>query len=338
MKPLRSVIRDERGIAVVTALVALTALSALVLTFLAMSAYEPQISRNLADATRARYVAEAGLEAAYDTLVTNTNWNSLLNGATCSQGALVGSANRTLPGITSASGTFTVRVRNDCNGTSDSMMTGVTAENAANAETDTNDHVILVSTGTFGSSTKTIMTVVSRVANVISPGAPGNGALNAALAFPGYESDTSFTGNSFEVDGRNRDLNGNLVANSPAMLGISVGPEDQFVPTGGPTMHHEASVQNSLSSQQKDNVLGKHQTTGADNAWGDNTIAAGALTSQAITDFAKAVESYADITITTSSTSTTTKVAATGSSTTTSGSAQFTNVGDSCSSNINAGD
>ena len=337
MNAARTAVRDERGIAVVAALVALMSLSALVLAFLVMSRNEPQISRNLANATRARYVAEAGLEAAYDTLVTNTNWDALLAGATCTQGAVMGAQNRTLPGLTAASGTFTVRVRNDCGGASDALMTGVTAEPAANATDDTNDHVILVSTGTFGTATKTITTVVSRVANVVNPGAPGNGVLNAALAFPGYESDTSFTGNSFEVDGRNRDLSGNLVSGTPDMLGISVGPEDQFVPQGGPVMHHEQSVQGSLSSQQKDNVIGKHQTNSS-NTIGDHTIAAGALTSQAITDFVNAVEGFADITITSSQSSTTTKVHATGSTTTASGPALFNNVGSSCASNLNAGD
>jgi Tfp pilus assembly protein PilX len=338
MNAARTAIRDERGVAVVTALVALMSLSALVLAFLVMARNEPQISRNLANATRARYVAEAGLEAAYDTLVSNTDWDSLLGGATCAQGAVMGSQNRTLPGLTAASGTFTVRVRNDCGGAADSLMTGVTAEPAANAQDDTNDHVILVSTGTFGTATKTITTVVSRVANVTSPGAPGNGALNAALSFPGYESDTSFTGNSFEVDGRNRDLNGNLVPGTPAMLGISVGPEDQFVPQGGPVMHHEQSVQTSLSSQQKDNVIGKHQGNPSNITIGDNTIAAGALTSQAITDFVNAVEGFADITVNSSPSSTTTTVHATGTSTTASGPALFNNVGASCGGSYNAGD
>ena len=80
---VREVLRDERGIAVVVGLVALMTLTALVLAFLAVSAWEPQISRNLADGARARYVAEAGLEAAYDTLIANTNWNGLLAGSSC---------------------------------------------------------------------------------------------------------------------------------------------------------------------------------------------------------------------------------------------------------------
>jgi Tfp pilus assembly protein PilX len=316
MNRVRAILSDERGIAVVVAVVALMTLTALVLAFLAVSAYEPQISRNLADSTRARYVAEAGLEAVYDTLITNTNWNGMLAGATCGQGAVVGGTSTPLPGLTSTSGTYTVRIRNDCQA-NDAQMTGVTEEVAANATNDTNDHVILTSTGTFGSATKVIAVVVTRVPNPTSPGAPPSGRFNAALSFPGYESDTSFTGNSFEVDGRNHDLAGNLTAGQP-LLGISVGPENQFVPKGGPVMHHEQSVQNALSAQQKDNVTGVDETNVNATAIGDNTIDAGALTSQAITDFVNAVKGVADVTIDSSKTSP----------------ASFNNVGSTCPAGI----
>lgn len=315
MNRARAVLQDERGIAVVVAVVALMTLTALVLAFLAVSAYEPQISRNLADSTRARYIAEAGLEAAYDTLISNTDWTGLLAGATCAantQGVAVGTVNSTLPGLTSASGTYTVRVRNDCQAT-DATMTGVTAESNANGATDTNDHVILTSTGNFGTAQRVMTVVVTRVANPLNPDAPPRGRIDAALAFPGYESDTRFTGNSFEVDGRNHDANGNLTTGQ-ALLGIAVGPEDQFVPQGGPVMQHELSVQNSLSSPQKDNVTGMDQSNASLTAIGDSTIAAAALTSQAITDFVNAVKAYADVTINSSITNP----------------AAFTNIGSSC--------
>jgi Tfp pilus assembly protein PilX len=292
---VREVLRDERGIAVVVGLVALMTLTALVLAFLAVSAWEPQISRNLADGARARYVAEAGLEAAYDTLIANTNWNGLLAGSVCTNannGNVVGAANSALPGLTSASGTYTVRVRNDCR-VNDGVLTGVTAE--ANA-TDTNDRVILTAVGTFSNAQRTISVVVLRVPNLLSPGSPPHGQLNASLSFPGYESDTSFTGNAFTVDGRDHDANGNLTLGQ-ALLGISVGPEDQFVPQGGPVMHHEQSVQSAVSNQQDDNVTGVHESNPNQTAQGNLTIAAAELTSAAVTAFVNAVKEYADITI-----------------------------------------
>lgn len=323
MNTARAVLKDERGIAVVVAVVALMTLTALVLAFLAVSAYEPQISRNLADSTRARYVAEAGLETAYDTLVTNANWAGLVAGSaaacanTTDHGNLIGAQNSALPGLTNASGTFTVRVRNDCRA-ADAPMTGVVVEGN---DVEVNNHVVLTSVGVFGSATRTMVVVVTRVPNLTSPDSPGNGQINAALSFPGFESDTSFTGNSFEVDGRNHDLAGNVIAGQ-ALLGISVGPEDQFVATGGPQLHHEQSVQNSLSNQQKDNVSGVHETSSSATAIGNNTIAAAALTSKSVTEFVNAVKSYADITINSTQASP----------------AQFSNVGSSCAGNFNATD
>lgn len=320
MNTARAVLKDERGVAVVLAMVALMTLTALVLAFLAVSAYEPQISRNLADSTRARYIAEAGLETAYDTLVNNTDWVTLVAGSSCAAGGagtVVGVQNSTLPGLTSASGTYTVRARNDCQ-PNDATITGVTAE--AN-NTEANDRVILVSVGTFGSATRTMTVVVTRVANLLSPGSPARGQINAALAFPGFETDTRFTGNSFTVDGRDHDLAG-AVTTGQALLGVSVGPEDQFVPQGGPVMHHEDTVQSSVSAQQKDNITGVHQSNSSLTTIGDNTIAAAQLTSQAVTDFVNAVKSVADITV----------------NSTPSSPASFNNVGSSCAGNINAND
>jgi Tfp pilus assembly protein PilX len=333
MNRMRAILRDERGVALIVALVALVALSALVVAFLAVGAYEPQISRNLVDATRARYLAEAGLEAAYDTLRTSTNWASLVSGSTaaCSStvndatqsgsGNLVGSADSTLSGLTSASGTYTVRIRNDCR-IADAMLTGVNAEPDA---TEKNDRVILTSTGTLpGSLTRrTITVVVAGVAlNLLNPSAPPGGQINAALSFPGFESDTKFTGNAFDVDGRNHDLNDNLLTTGQSVLGISVGPENQFVPAGGPVMQHETTVQNSLTSVQKDNVNGMDQSSSSSNTIGNATIAAGLLTSQAITDFVSAVKSSADITI----------------NSTPSSPASFNNIGSSCGGNQAATD
>ena len=113
MHRVRAVVQDERGMAVVLGLIALLTLTALVLAFLGVSTFEPQISRNLADGTKARYLAEAGIEQALDTLTSNINgdWHTYLSGATCTTGTtgvVFGTANTALPGLTSASGTYTV--------------------------------------------------------------------------------------------------------------------------------------------------------------------------------------------------------------------------------------
>jgi Tfp pilus assembly protein PilX len=296
MNRLRAIVSDERGIAVVLGLIALLTLAALVVAFLGVSAFEPQISRNLADGTKARYLAEAGLEEALDTLTNNINgdWNTYLIGATCTAGTtgvVLGTASSALSGLTSASGTYTVRIRNDCQA-NDPMLTGVTAD--ANGTTEGNGHVILTAQGNFGSATRTVTVVATRVGNLFNTSSPYQ--LNAALSFPGYESDTSFSGANFTVDGRNNDINGNLAAGTN-MLGISVGPENQFVPTGGPVMQDETQIQNSMTAAQKSDVFGKDQTSPSATTTGNNTIAADTLTSAAVTDFVNVVKNYADITI-----------------------------------------
>src|SRR5947209_16173275 len=104
---------DERGIAAVMSLIVIVGLSVLVAAFLAVSAFEPQISQNLADSTQARYAADAGIEWAFDTLVGTKSWNTLLVG---SAGCAVpvtppGWSNVTIGGL---AGSFTVSLRNDC--------------------------------------------------------------------------------------------------------------------------------------------------------------------------------------------------------------------------------
>jgi len=294
---LRAVVNDERGIAVMLGLIALLTLTALVLAFLGVSAFEPQISKNLADGTKARYLAESGLESALDSLSANMqgNWNTMLTGSSCSagtNGVVFGTANSALPGLTSASGTYTVFVRNDCQA-NDGMLTGVAAD--ATATTDSNNHVILTSVGTFGTATRTVTAVAMRVSNLLNTSAPYQ--INAALSFPGYESDTRFTNDSFVADGRNYDLNNTLAGSGPNVLGISVGPENQFVPTGGPVMQQETSVRNSLSAAQKDNIRGITQSNPSAITTGDSTVAADTLTSAAVTDFVNIVKGFADITI-----------------------------------------
>jgi Tfp pilus assembly protein PilX len=76
----------ERGVALILALVVLMTLSALALAFLSLSALEPRISRNLHDTSRARWLAEAGIELGYGLLAATDDdggtWSALLATAT----------------------------------------------------------------------------------------------------------------------------------------------------------------------------------------------------------------------------------------------------------------
>ena len=79
-------LRNQRGIALILVVMALLCLTGLLVAYLSVSALEPQISRNLADASRARYLAEAGIERGFNVLVSTAdasdNWSGLLSGAT----------------------------------------------------------------------------------------------------------------------------------------------------------------------------------------------------------------------------------------------------------------
>jgi len=146
---LRAFVRDERGVALVLALLVLLTLIGLVLAFLSASALEPQISRNLQEGVRARYVAESGLEVAFNALVGANDWSVLLAGASCSVGTAL-YAGATLPGLGAESGVFTVTVRNDCHA-ADAAYTGTTID-PGGAVSDTNGQVIVTSVGTVGTT------------------------------------------------------------------------------------------------------------------------------------------------------------------------------------------
>lgn len=153
------VLIGRNGGALVVALMVLVGLTAVALALLSISAQEPQISRNHVDMVRARYLAEAGIEHAYDILVLNAGaWDAYLTGATCTTGAALPGS--TLPGRAPAHGRFTVLLRNDC-APGDERLTGVPLESVADAVRDTNGKVLVVSTGVIGATNHTITAIVS---------------------------------------------------------------------------------------------------------------------------------------------------------------------------------
>jgi len=66
--------RDERGVALISALSALLLLTPLVLALLSVGTFELLISRNLVDTTQALYNAEAGIEWAFSLLMNTPDW------------------------------------------------------------------------------------------------------------------------------------------------------------------------------------------------------------------------------------------------------------------------
>jgi len=141
-------LRDERGIALILGLVVLMTLGALALAFLAVSALEPRISRNLHDTSRARWLAEAGIELGYGLLAATAAddgaWSALLTAGTADAPwvDLPSLERAVLPGLTPAEGTCTVSIRNDPR---------------------TADGVVVRSAGTVNRTTRTIEVAVRRL-------------------------------------------------------------------------------------------------------------------------------------------------------------------------------
>src|SRR2546429_8421262 len=113
MRRRRHTLRNERGVALIIAIMVLLCLTGLVLSYLSVSALEPQISRNLSDGTRLRYLAEAGIERGYNVLTKTGDWNTVLGGATggAPLGGPAGLSDAAITGATNG-GTFRFTVRN----------------------------------------------------------------------------------------------------------------------------------------------------------------------------------------------------------------------------------
>jgi hypothetical protein len=208
MRTWRTLLNNESGVALVLSLMMLLALTGLLLAFLSVSALEPQISKNIADTSRARYLAEAGIELGFNMLVNNPSLSTAIGTANASVPWVALVTNGTLSGVTSggagAEGTFAgnynVVVRNDYLA-SDQALTGVNPASlgpcsppaAETVTADCNGILIMRSTGTFNGASKTIEGVVRRAQLPPFPG---------AVNLPGAQSDTFINTGTFDIDGR----------------------------------------------------------------------------------------------------------------------------------------
>ena len=291
--------RNQRGIAFPLALFALVMLTGLLLVFLTMGGMETSVAANLDDVTRARYVAESGLEWAFDQLVlaaaVPNGWNTALstNGGQMATGM-------PLPSLAAALGTFSVTVRND-NLPNDNLLTGQAVDPGA-ATNDTNRVVILTALGTYNGATRQLQQVVSHP-DLTLPG---------GVNLPGLGTNTSFSGNSFTISGNDTNLDDSAGAGIAGICPATVWG------IGVANIPLETAVQVSLSNQQKDNVTGKPQNPGP--GIGDNTITPDATLAPAqIQKFVDAVRPYADISLQASAANR----------------LQYQNIGDTCAANLN---
>ena len=291
--------RNQRGIAFPLALFALVMLTGLLLVFLTMGGMETSVAANLDDVTRARYVAESGLEWAFDQLVLAaalpTGWNTVLS---TNSGQMA--TGMPLPSLAAALGTFSVTVRND-NLPNDNLLTGQAVDPGA-ATNDTNRVVILTALGTYNGATRQLQQVVSHP-DLTLPG---------GVNLPGLGTNTSFSGNSFTISGNDTNLDDSAGAGIAGICPATVWG------IGVANIPLETAVQVSLSNQQKDNVTGKPQNPGP--GIGDNTITPDATLAPAqIQKFVDAVRPYADISLQASAANR----------------LQYQNIGDTCAANLN---
>ena len=104
MRKTRALLNNEQGVALVLAVMVLLVLTGILLAFLSVSALEPQISRNVADTARARYLAEAGVEIGFNLLVNTgdatQSFTPALAGATGTNPWVTLVNNGTLSGVT----------------------------------------------------------------------------------------------------------------------------------------------------------------------------------------------------------------------------------------------
>lgn len=282
-------VRNEKGVALPLALFVLVSLSAFVLAFLSMGGMEPQVSRNLSDSSQARYAAEAGLEAAFDTLASapgagTGSWSDLLskNAVTGSNPAAhwltaANGATTTLPGLTASFGTYTVQIRND-SVAADQQLTGAAPElGVTNA--DNNGAVIVTATGSYNGVTRQIQAVMRRVSLPPFPG---------AYSMPGVQADLWFGNPNFNIDGRDYVYQCTANCNDPnpanKVYGYSVNTDQSrmkfgiAVQTGiqqntNPQETYEQRAEFKLDTPQKQgNVMGKSQVGGGFTT-GLNTVA-----------------------------------------------------------------
>jgi Tfp pilus assembly protein PilX len=145
----------------------LLVLTSLALAVLLISALDPQISRNHTDLLRARYLAEAGVEYAFDRLAAaGGSWDAYLAGATCTSGQALPALSDIVPALPA---TIDVRLRNDC-GPDDHRLTGVAPEPADAGERDANARVVVMSTAVVNGTGQSIAAAIGHSDPSAGPG------------------------------------------------------------------------------------------------------------------------------------------------------------------------
>ena len=250
--------RGEAGHALFVALVTLTLMTSLVTGFLVTSANEHTLATNSAASARALYVAEAGLERA----------RKAINGGGTNDVAQLLSANRGGAlsfgrNVTFGDGTYDVLVTNN------TTALGTVPADPGGANTDTDNIVLVTSTGRVREATRVITAVLGRDPNLTLQ-FPG------AITLPGVEAEVEFAGNALSVCGRD-------TASSLTTCPASAATDKYAIVTRTAAV---STVTSAISAPQRNNFRG----AGPDpSVGGDDTT----ITSAVVSTFAAAVASAA---------------------------------------------
>jgi hypothetical protein len=281
MKNWRQVLGNERGTALALALIILVIMTVLTLGLAAMGGVESRISASQSASSRARLLAESGIEYALLSLAATVDFSTLL----ATGPVLIPTRSMPPPLICTPQvtpcpvyGTFAVTIRNDID-VGDGLLTGAVID-PGSAVSDLNGIVVLTSTGMVDGATRVISAVVQR------------GFLNvsAAVTLPGVQADT-FTDSPCQTPpcppfDRNYSIDGRDWMRTDTTLTGPTGPAANLklgIATGGT----ETAVENAFSDAYRQNFVQglKEGTTGTLTTGRDTINADGALTSGIIQKF-----------------------------------------------------
>ena len=190
-------LRSERGIMLVIAILVTAVVAVLAQSVLFVATGENAIAHRQTDRTRALQLAEAGADRARQKIRAATSLNGLIN-----------PADTTLQNQNLGQGTFSVTFTND-------------PADPGGPTNDTNNILVVTSTGTVGRHTRKVETAIYRR---ILPPLPG------AMTVNGNEGESTFAGVAYEVNGNdfNTDDSAGPNAAKVAVAAVNATVENQI--------------------------------------------------------------------------------------------------------------
>ncbi len=277
MGVVRKVLDDDRGMILVITLLILALLLGAGVGAIVSTQTDLKTSSNLKTATMAFYIAEAGVERAKSEISGSKTFNSALAGAdgnksnTSDNGILsFGSS------VSFGGGTYAVRVTDNSDGDNDIWA-------------DADGKVLVTSTGTYGSSTRTIKVLISKASMGF------NGAINVVddKCETGQGGSATVTGNDYTYNPSNQNNptrasgpDAHAIARSCTTNSDDINKPSQLTGVGSSTPDITSDIGSlTLSSLQsmRDDLIATADTTYNGNTTLTSNLTLGTRTSPTIT-------------------------------------------------------